>query len=72
MRISILACLIAVPSIVFGFLGINIRYFTSGGDSGLTKLQAVLWSAGAIALLSLLAFVVLELVRRRVHRGTEE
>jgi hypothetical protein len=63
MRISILACLIVIPSIVFGFLGINIRYFTSG-ETGLTKLQSVLWSAGGIVVLLFIAYLMLEAVRR--------
>lgn len=70
-RISILASLVVVPSIVFGFLGMNIRYFTAGNDSGLTKLQAVLWSTGGLALLALIAYLVLELIRKRLDRESE-
>lgn len=70
MRISILACLIVIPSIVFGFLGINIRFFTSG-DTGLTRLQAVLWSVGGTAVLMLIALLVLVIFRRR-PRGSAE
>jgi len=69
--ISTVALLVVIPTIVFGFLGINIRNFTSAADTGLTVRQALLWSAVGTVGLVLLAWGVREIVRKRINRTSE-
>jgi hypothetical protein len=72
LRISILTSMVVVPSIVFGFLGINIRYFTSGPESGLTRTQAALWIAGGISVLTLVTFIVLKIIMKYSDQSAKQ